>query len=98
MAVIEYNEYYKNQLERGLEYSEKSNANNKKYIHSGIERNDNTWIYCIGDYKVIYIMSKNWLQQFKKCKDIRHITTTTSKGYLFPEVMALKYAIKIINC
>ena len=81
-----------------IEYAEKSNPNNKNYVPSGIERKDNTWLYVIGDYDVIYILAKNWLQQFKNLKDIRHVTTATSKGYLFPETMAIKYSNKIIKC
>jgi len=81
-----------------IEYAEKSNPNNKSYVPSGIDRKDNTWLYVIGDYEVIYILSKNWLQQTKKLKDIRHVMTATSKGYLYPEVMAQKYFVKIIKC
>ena len=81
-----------------IEYAEKSNPNNKNYVPSGIERNDNTIIYCIGNYEVIYLIAKNWLQQFKLLKNTRHVTTATSKGYLFSEIDAKKYAIKIIKC
>jgi len=81
-----------------IEYAEKSHPGNKIYVPSGIERKDNTWLYVQGDYEVIYIMAKNWLQQFKILKDTRHVITPTSKGYLFPELMAQKYATKIIKC
>lgn len=81
-----------------IEYAEKSNPNNKIYIPSGIERKDNTWLYVIGDYDIIYILAKNWLQQIKNLKDTRHVTTPTSKGYLYMELMAQKYAIRIIKC
>lgn len=81
-----------------IEYAEKSNPNNKVYIPSGIERDDNTWLYVIGDYEVIYILAKSWLKQFKNSKDIRHVMTATSKGYLFPELMAKKYAANTIKC
>jgi hypothetical protein len=81
-----------------IEYAEKSHPNNKNYVPSGIERIDNTCIVAIGDYNTIYLIAKNWLQQFKKLKDTIHVSTSTSKGYLFPRSMAQKYAIKIINC
>ena len=81
-----------------IEYAEKSHPNNKNYVPSGIERKDNTWLYVIGDYEVIYIIAKNWLQQFKSIKGVKHITTPTSKGYLFTELMAQKYAVRIIKC
>jgi hypothetical protein len=80
-----------------IEYSEKANPNNENYICSGIERKDNTWLHIQGNYEVIYIFAKNWLQGIKKTK-VRHVTTPTSKGYLLPELLARKYAIKIIEC
>ena len=93
---------FDNQMEKThnlyIEYMEKSNPNNKNYIPNGIERADNTWLYVVGNYEVIYILAKNWLQQFKNLKEVRHITTPTSKGYLFPEAMAIKYSTKIIKC
>jgi len=41
-----------------FETHEKSNANNKYFVESGILRNDNTWIYCIGNYDVMYLIPK----------------------------------------
>jgi len=41
-----------------IEYAEKSNENNKEFVDSGILRNDNTWLYIIGDYDNIYIYKK----------------------------------------
>ena len=81
-----------------IEFAEKSHPNNKVYVPSGIEREDSTWLYVIGDYDIIYILSKNWLQHYKNVKDVEHRTTATSKGYLFTEDMARKYADKIIKC
>jgi len=80
-----------------IEYAEKSNANNISYVSSGIMRNDNTWLYVIGDRDVIYILPKAWLIQFKNLPDTIHKKTPTSKGYLFPEILANKYAAKVIR-
>lgn len=80
-----------------IEYAEKSNPNNKIYVPSGIERKDNSIIYCIGNYDIIYVFAKNWLKQFKNT-EVKHVMTKTSKGYLFPEDMAQKYAIATIKC
>lgn len=80
-----------------IEYAEKSNPNNKNYVPSGIERTDNSIIYCIGNYDIIYVFAKNWLKQFKNT-EVKHVMTKTSKGYLFPEDMAQKYTITTIKC
>jgi hypothetical protein len=75
-----------------IETHEKSNAKNRDFIESGILRNDNTWLYAIGDYSVIYLISKTSLQRFYK---IRHYkpqqesvdgyaekTINTAKGFI----------------
>lgn len=81
-----------------IEYAEKRNKENEFYIPSGIERNDNTWLYAIGDYDTIYIIDKRVLQDLKTSQDVTHVTTSTSKGYLLTENMARKYSAKIIHC
>jgi len=81
-----------------IETAEKSNPENEKYIDSGIYRNDNTWLYLIGDEKTIFIFSKKHLIHLHKLNKYREVITPTSKGMLIPIVDAEKlYAIKIIN-
>lgn len=75
-----------------IEYKEKSDPNNVNYVDSGIVRNDNSWIYCVGDYKGIYLMQKSVLVAMKKgINKYRHVETPTSKGYLLPVSDADKY-------
>ena len=67
------------------------------YKASGIYRNDNSWLYTIGNYYIIYIFSKKLLGQIKsKYKNIE-ISRKTSKGFLLPRSDAEKYAAKIIH-
>lgn len=87
-----------------IEIAEKSNPANKEYYPSGIYRNDNTWLYIIGDYDIIFIFSKKHLrniyenQQYKKFGG-REVEIPTSKGFLIPVKYAEeKLAIKIIKC
>jgi len=81
-----------------IEVSEKSNAKNKDFIKSGIFRNDNTWLYVIGDRKKIYIFSKKHLQYLYNQKKYKQVEIPTSRGFLLPVSDAEKlYAIKIIN-
>ena len=93
---IKLDRKYKDTHNLYIEYAEKRPESNN-YIASGIDRNDNSWLYCIGNYDILFILSKKWLQQFKTLKELRHITTETSKGYLLPEPMAFKYAVKTIS-
>jgi hypothetical protein len=80
-----------------IEISEKSNPDNPNYIASGIYRNDNTWLYIIGDYSIIYIFSKKQLRKVYETKKgfFREIKIPTSNGFLVPakyaeEVLAIK--------
>ena len=47
---IKFDNLYKTTNNIYIEIAEKSNANNEKFVKSGIFRHDNTWFYIIGDY------------------------------------------------
>lgn len=84
-----------------IETAEKSNPDNKAYVPSGIFRDDNTWLYVIGDYTKIYIFSKKQLKTLysdkTKMEKIRKVVIPTSRGFLIPEAYAEKFfAIRII--
>jgi hypothetical protein len=78
-----------------IETAEKSTPINKFHYPSGIYRKDNTWLYAIGDYSIIYLFSKRYLQLMRK--NYREITMATSKGYLLPKADANRYAIRIFT-
>jgi len=81
-----------------IEVAEKSKAENKTFIPSGIFRNDNTWLYVIGDMKRIFIFSKKQLQIFYETKKFKEVEISTSKGFLIPVLEAERiYALKIIE-
>lgn len=79
-----------------IEYAEKRSDSNI-YVSSGIERNDNTWLYCIGDYETLYLIPKNRLKALKNDPSLEHKTTRTSKGYLLPCEKASGIAAKVIR-
>ena len=81
-----------------IEIAEKSNPQKPHYVMSGIYRNDNTWLYLIGDYQDIYIFGKKHLIQMHQTGLYRKVEIPTSKGFLLPLSDAEKYAVKIINC
>ncbi len=82
-----------------IEIAEKSNPKNYEYVKSGIYRNDNTWLYLIGDYECIYIFSKKHLILMHNMNKYKLVQTKTSKGFLIPEQECNKYSINkiIIN-
>lgn len=81
-----------------IETQEKSDPANEFYIKSGIFRNDNSWLYVVGDYSTIYIFSKTMLKILFSKKIFREITIPTSIGFLIPKKEAEKYVAKIILC
>ena len=82
-----------------IELAEKSRPSNVTYINSGIQRNDNTWLYLIGNYEKIFIFPKSLLFQLAKTGKYKIIENTykTSKGFLLPSNDACKYAAKILE-
>lgn len=80
-----------------IELAEKSWEGSKKYVSSGIQRDDNTWLYVIGDYETIFIFGKRQLQCM--ANKFRQVQTPTSIGYLLPVDYAKQFlALKIIEC
>ena len=69
------------------------------YSDSGIFRKDNSWLYCIGNYEVIYIFPKSLL--ILLCQTGRYPVIEnnlmTSKGFLLAKDDADKYAANKIE-
>jgi len=74
-----------------FETHEKTKAENQFFVESGILRKDNTWIYAIGDYKVLYLLPKKRLQQLYRNQHERKtiesyqekdIKNGTAKGFV----------------
>jgi len=84
-----------------IEISEKTRKENELYVPSGIYRDDNTWLYLIGDNSRIFIFSKRQLRYIHKTNKFKEIenNTKTSLGFLLPVDKAEKfYAVYIIEC
>ena len=83
---IKFDNRFKETRNIYIEVAEKTNPNNDEYVKSGIYREDNTWLYVIGDYQTIYMFSKKHLKLLKdKCHPVN---TPTSMGFLVPEFTA----------
>lgn len=79
-----------------FEVAEKSDAKLPEYTPSGIMRNDNTWLYLIGDYEQAFLFSKHQLKAVYADKNgyaqrgIKERQTSISIGFTYPITSALK--------
>jgi len=94
---IKFDDKYKKTGNLYIEVAEKSNGNNLEYIPSGILRNDNTWLYLIGNYSIIYIFAKRILIGLYHSGKYRKVEIPTSQGYLLSKEDAKKYVAKILE-
>ena len=94
---IKFDDKYKDTGNIYIETAEKSNPDNPNYVSSGIYRNDNTWLYVIGNYQKMFIYSKKFLVLLHKSKRYREVETPTSRGMLLDSETAEKYCIRIIE-
>ena len=78
-----------------IETSEKAHPANERYIASGINREDNSWLYVIGDEQTIYIFSTKYLRML--APRYHAVKQPTSTGYLLPIQDAEKYCIRKIE-
>lgn len=80
-----------------FETAEKSHPDKLNYTPSGIYREDNSWLYVIGDEKTIYIFSVKYLRMLEKQKSYLRIEKPTSLGFVMPVPDADKYCIRKIE-
>jgi hypothetical protein len=78
-----------------IETAEKSHPDKSNYVLSGIYRDDNSWLFVIGDEETIYIFSTKYLRLLERRYEQK--TKTTSKGFIMPIVDAEKYCIRKID-
>lgn len=67
-----------------IECSEKADPARSAYTASGIYRDDNAWLYAIGDYSRVYLFAKSTLQLLHKTNRYTSAVITTSTGFLLP--------------
>ena len=94
---IKYDERSEKSPNLFIEYDEKTNADNDEFVPSGIMRDDNTWLYLIGNYNEAFLFSKKQLRNvfhnigaYEK-HGIRTAmsSTKTSHGMLVPKQYAV---------
>lgn len=80
-----------------IEIAEKAHPDNSVYVPSGAFRDDNSWLFVIGDEETVYIFSTKYLRLLTKNRDWRRVETPTSIGYLCPLADAEKYCLRRID-
>lgn len=89
----EYNSLY-------IETEEKSNEKHESYIHSGIFRDDNSWLFLTGDFTTLFIFSIKFLKlayASGKYKITEPKNIKTSRGFILPLADAEKHCLKKIT-
>jgi len=98
---IKYDMRYEETGNIYIETGEKAKPRNGEYYPSGIFRNDNTWIYFIGNYNELFAFSKKQLVKIYEreiySRSIENNNTLTSCGYLLSKEKAEKYCIMKFN-
>jgi len=98
---IKYDMLYEKTGNIYIETGEKAQPRDGNYYQSGIYREDNTWLYIIGNYEKCYVFSKKQLRTiFEKgiyYKKIENNNTMTSTGFLLNEKMCERYCLLKIN-
>jgi hypothetical protein len=82
-----------------IELAEKARPRDGPYVPSGIYRQDNTWLYVIGDYDTMFFFAKTLLRALHQSARWQVIEnkTRTSEGFLLKSSDAEKYAAVILR-
>lgn len=78
-----------------IETAEKAHPDNPRYVPAGIQREDNSWLYVIGDEQTLFIFSTKYLRLL--AGRYRVVETPTSIGFLLPVAEAEKYCLRRID-
>ena len=95
---IKFDDIMKSTNNLWIEMEEKTNSDNDIWVKSGIQRQDNSWLYLIGDYTRAFCFVKNALIEYQMWhnKELPVIinNTLTSKGFLLPIKIAKEICAK----
>lgn len=96
---IKHDEQYRTTGNLWIETAEKARPRAGDYVPAGIYRNDNAWLYVIGDYDTIFCFSKQLLKALASSGryPIRENKTRTSQGYLLPSDHNERYAALLVR-
>jgi hypothetical protein len=82
-----------------IEVYEKSHPDNPRYVKSGIYRDDNSWLYAIGNYAVVFVFCKTILRELHKSGRYEEVenNTGTSVGFFLSLSHAERWAAKVLR-
>lgn len=85
-----------------IETAEKSDPGNPAHIASGIYRDDNSWLFVIGNRTRIFVFSITMLRIFDAMEQgekprFIHTGIATSRGFLLPGEAAERYSALVID-
>lgn len=86
-----------------IEIAEKANPANPYYVASGIYRDDNSWLFGIGDYEDFFIFTKKRLKEIDglrkkgRIDGLREVTIPTSHGFLIPRNLAEQWCARKVG-
>lgn len=95
---IKHDEKFARTRNLWIEVAEKARPRQGDHVPSGICRDDNSWLYIIGNYDLVFVFTKVLLQAFAATGryPIRDNLTGTSKGFLLPEAVARRSAARVL--
>ena len=95
---IKHDKRYRQTGNLYIETAEKAVPRPGPYAPSGIFRDDNSWLYVIGDYDVLFVFAKRLLRALAASGRYRavELATGTSRGFLVPDAEARKYAAAVL--
>jgi hypothetical protein len=98
-AEIKHDEQFAKTGNLWIELAEKARPRSGPYMRSGIYRQDNTWLYCIGDYDTIFFFAKTLLRALHASGRwrVQENNTRTSEGFLLKAFDAEKYAAVVLR-
>jgi hypothetical protein len=73
-----------------IETAEKKTADQPTWTPSGIDRDDNAWLYGIGNYAEFFLFSKRTLREVARRPGVRiqENSRRTGRGFLLPRLAA----------
>ena len=82
-----------------IEVAEKTNPNRESYMPSGIMRDDNTWLYIVGNRTSAFVMGKKYLRNMyfqarsRSMNGVELKETPTSQGMIIDIETARKWVV-----
>lgn len=80
-----------------IETAEKSRADQREWIPSGIYREDNTWLYVQGNHDIVYVFAKSTLRILEQTGRFQAKEEPTLRAFYLPDDAARKYAALVFD-